>query len=220
MKLENVVVICKTPVPTLLIKRTVRKFVEELKELDHGSKLGEHRTPISVEFLSELLGYNERLFIVKETYSFPFHQEDLKESRFPTSAQKRGMLILGYQQELLTFLFLLIFSNPSTLKKRILLMQASVTPAYSRVYTSKASILADFTAGRDFILSAYNKKNSVYFSVRDIPSLLLAGINSFQFRYGKKTGNRVFILLADEAKKLFERHTCLQNEAIRHNMVQ
>lgn len=99
-------------------------------------------------------------------------------------------------------------------------MQASVTPAYGRVYTSKASVLADFTAGRDFILSAYNKKNSVYFSVRDIPSLLSAGIDSFQFRYGKKVGSRVSILPATEAKKLFERYTCFQKEASRHNMIQ
>ena len=55
----------------------------------------------------------------------------------------------------------------------------SVFPAYGRDYKSRAALIADWQAGKDF------NSNLGYLSIRDVGALKLDGITGIQFRYKK-----------------------------------
>jgi hypothetical protein len=61
----------------------------------------------------------------------------------------------------------------------------TLVPAYGRDYTSKAAILADFQAGKDFIVrdmsSRYDRKPA------NRESLIQAGVTSVHVRYARLT---------------------------------
>lgn len=70
------------------------------------------------------------------------------------------------------------------------MQSVTLTPAYGRDYKSKAAMLADWDAGKDFVM--HSVFDHTYCSVRDLASMAENGIESIQFRYGKM--RKVFIL--------------------------
>lgn len=58
----------------------------------------------------------------------------------------------------------------------------TLSPAYGRDYKSKAALLADWEAGKDFVLHSIWEAG--YCSVRDGEALAEQGIDSISFRYG------------------------------------
>jgi len=54
-------------------------------------------------------------------------------------------------------------------------MDLILTPAYGRDYNSKDAVLADYKAGKDFML----QPQGCYISIRDV------GYNNVKFRYSK-----------------------------------
>lgn len=77
-------------------------------------------------------------------------------------------------------------------------MNMTIVPANGRDYTSKAKLLADFKAGKDFIVqdisSPYDGKHV------NISDLRSAGITSVNARYKKLRNVAVLTITADGAK--------------------
>ena len=67
---------------------------------------------------------------------------------------------------------------------------ASIKAAYGRKYKSKAVMLEDWNAGKDFYL--YHLARAQLFSIRDVESLKKEGFTGLQFRYANDT--KTFIL--------------------------
>ena len=45
----------------------------------------------------------------------------------------------------------------------------TLTPAYGRDYTSKKAVLADWNAGKDFVISTYGPDDGRYINKEDAP---------------------------------------------------
>ena len=50
-------------------------------------------------------------------------------------------------------------------------MDIHATPAYGRDYKSKAAVLKDWNAGKDFLITGIHPDAGRYFSIRDLPSI-------------------------------------------------
>ena len=59
----------------------------------------------------------------------------------------------------------------------------TLTPAYGRDYSSKANVLADWDANKDFIIQ--DIRLSGYVSKSQVPDLIRDGINKIMLRYNK-----------------------------------
>ena len=68
----------------------------------------------------------------------------------------------------------------------------TVVPAYGRDYKNKAAAIADWEAGKDFYIQAYNL--SGYCSNRDVEAFKKEGITGINIRY-KKLQNIAIIKL-------------------------
>lgn len=69
----------------------------------------------------------------------------------------------------------------------------TLVPAYGRDYKSKATLLADWTAGLDFRMSDY-KYGGSYTSIRDLSSFIQDGVTHLHFRYSRLTKIHVEVL--------------------------
>jgi len=67
----------------------------------------------------------------------------------------------------------------------------SATPAYGRDYKSKAQLLADFEAGKDFLGFSMIERFEGYFSIRDKEELARK-FDGIQFRYQKSTKTFIY----------------------------
>lgn len=61
----------------------------------------------------------------------------------------------------------------------------TLVPAYGRDYKSKAVLLADWLAGKDFRIVGIFAGNGTYTSIRDTEILLNTDYTNIQFRYKK-----------------------------------
>jgi len=66
----------------------------------------------------------------------------------------------------------------------------TISPAYGRDYTSKANVLADWDANKDFIIQ--DMRLSGYVNKAQVPDLIRDGITAIQLRYNLMT--KVIIL--------------------------
>ena len=65
------------------------------------------------------------------------------------------------------------------------MMIITALPAYGRDYKSKAKLLEDWDAGKDFINTSPFIRGT-YFSKRDMAAMLKDGIKAINFRYNKQ----------------------------------
>lgn len=61
----------------------------------------------------------------------------------------------------------------------------TLVPAYGRDYKSKATLMEDWEAGKDFM--AVHMRSSGYTSVRDVPAFKEDGYTHLHFRYAKQS---------------------------------